>query len=156
MNAVTNGLHWKSIKRKPYGSLDRKRNYPSDKCSEKRQLWTEMICKEILNANTEPLELLDILICTLFNSKGDNFKIVQLQKTAIWDHGQIRKQTKRILNADTSEPHLRYNLVYSDREDNSHSNFHCFSIIWDCAFSEIWTRKTFSVFVDGCRVYSLA
>ena len=58
----------------------------------KRQPWTEKICKEILNDNTEPSELLDILICTLFNSKGDNFKIVQIQKAASWDHGTIRKQ----------------------------------------------------------------
>ena len=32
LNAVTNSLHWTSIKHKPYGSLNRKRNYPSDKC----------------------------------------------------------------------------------------------------------------------------
>ena len=75
--------------------------------------------KEILNDNTEVSELLDILICTLFNSVEDNFKIVQRQKAAIWDHMPIRKRTKRIMNADTSEPHLRNNLVYSDRKDNS-------------------------------------
>ena len=78
----------------------------------KRQSWTEKICKEILNANTEASELSDILICTLFNSKGDNFKTVQLQKAAIWDHRSIRKQTKRILHADTAEPHLRNNLIW--------------------------------------------
>ena len=71
------------------------------------QSWTEKICKEILNDNIEPSDLLDILICTLFNSKGDNFKIVQLPKAVIWDRGPIRKQTKRILDADTSEPHLK-------------------------------------------------
>ena len=32
LNAVTNSLHWTSIKHKSYGSLNRKRNYPSDKC----------------------------------------------------------------------------------------------------------------------------
>ena len=30
VNAVTNGLHWISIKLKPHGSLNKKRNYPSD------------------------------------------------------------------------------------------------------------------------------
>ena len=55
----------------------------SEKCSEKGQPSTEKICKEILNNDTEPSELLDILIYTLFNSRGDNFKIVQLQKAAI-------------------------------------------------------------------------
>ena len=40
-------------------------------------------CKEMLNGNTEASELLDILICTLFNSNGDNFKTVQLQNAAI-------------------------------------------------------------------------
>ena len=33
VNAVTNGLHWISIKHKPYGSLDKKRIHPSDKYS---------------------------------------------------------------------------------------------------------------------------
>ena len=33
--------------------------------------------------NTEALELLDILICSLSNSKGDNLKNVQLQNAAI-------------------------------------------------------------------------
>ena len=104
----------------------------------------------MLNDNTEASESLDILICTLFNSKGDNFKTVQLQNAAIWDHGPLRKHTKRILNADIAEPRLRNNLVYSDRKDNPHSNFYYFSLIWDCAFSEIWTRKTFSSFLGGC------
>ena len=59
-----------------------------------RQPSTEKICKGILNDNTEPLEILDIVICSLFNSKGDNLKTVQLQTAVIWEHGPILKQTK--------------------------------------------------------------
>ena len=73
----------------------------------------------MLNYNTEALELLDILISSLFNSKGDNLKSVQLQTATICQHGTILKQIKRIVNADTSEHHLRNNLVYIDRKDNS-------------------------------------
>ena len=36
--------------------------------------------------NTEALELLDTLICSLFNSKADNLKTVHIQKAAIWEH----------------------------------------------------------------------
>ena len=32
LNAATDGLHCISIKHKPYGSLNRKRTYPSVKC----------------------------------------------------------------------------------------------------------------------------
>ena len=74
-----------------------------------------------------------------------------------WEHGPILKQTKWILNADTLEPRLRNNLIYSDRKGNSYSDFHCFSNAcnWDYSFRKICTRKTFSVFVGGCQVYSL-
>ena len=41
------------------------------------------ICKEILNDNTEALELFEILICSLYNLKGDYLKTVQLQKATI-------------------------------------------------------------------------
>ena len=75
---------------------------------------------------------------------------------AIWEHGPIIKQTKRILHPDTYEPHLRNTLEYSDRKDNSYSNFHCFWINWHYSLNEIWTRKIFRVFVGGCQIYSLA
>ena len=101
--------------------------------------------------STEALELLDIVIRSLFYSKADNLKTVHVLKAAIWEHGQIIKQTKRILNADTKEPHLKNTLEYSDRKDKSYSNLRCLSY----SLNEIWNRKIFRVFVGKCQVYSL-
>ena len=153
MNAVTNGLHWVSFTHKPYGSLDRTRSYPCDKCScwnnnhklkrSVKQFW--MIIQKLWS-----YWKFWFALC-LINSKGDNLKTIQLQKAAIWEHGPILKQTKRILNADTSETHLRNKLVYSDKKDYSYNIFHCFSINWDYSFSEIWTPETFCVFVGDVR-----
>ena len=67
------------------------RNYPCDNAVENNNSKPKKICKEILNYNTGTLELLDILICLLFNSKADNLKTVQLQKAAISEHGPILK-----------------------------------------------------------------
>ena len=155
VHAVINGLHWISIKHKLYGTLDRKRNYPSDKCSWKDNHKLKRSVNKFWLIKHKVLGLLDILICSLFNSKRDNSKTVKFQNAANWEHGPILKQAKRILNSNTAEPHLRNHLIYSDRNDNFYSNFHCFSIQWDYSFSQKWTRKTFSVFLGWHQIYSL-
>ena len=63
---------------KRYGSLDRNRNNPSDKCSCKDNHNLKRSVKNFLIDNAEALELLGIVICSLFNSRLDNLKTVQL------------------------------------------------------------------------------